>query len=274
MMRPRRDGRVTGPGRPGPRGRGWSLVAASAVLVGASVVPFASVTLVSALVLPGAATRGHLAQVVDDPERRPGARLAAVPDGAAQVDGNPADADAEPRRLEPARVGVPALPRPISCGIPIPCSGAGVGAASAGPGCGVGGAGAGAACWATAGAARSARQAAGKRRVARIGFSGSGHHGRVPACSRPAGTPADVPADVERVALRAIGPRRERARVDANSPARNASLGSFGTRRLRRPRPRRRLGPRYLAMIAPGLPHRRPAPRWRPARRSPAPRPG
>src|SRR3954451_20640787 len=100
---------MTGPSRPGPHGRGCSLVAA-AVLVSASVVPFTVAVLVTALVLPGAATRGHLAQVVDDPERRPRARLAGVPDGAAQVERDPADADAEPRGREHAAVGAHAHP--------------------------------------------------------------------------------------------------------------------------------------------------------------------
>src|SRR3954447_14706261 len=102
---------MTGPRPPGPHGRGWSLVAA-AVLVGASIVPFAAAASVTALVLPGAAIRGHLAQVVDDPERRPRASLAGVPDRAAQVEGHPAEADAEPRGLEHAPVGVHAHAHP------------------------------------------------------------------------------------------------------------------------------------------------------------------
>src|SRR3954463_11028046 len=110
MMRPPPWQARDGTGRPGPHGRGWSLVAASAVLVGASIVPFAAAASVTALVLPGAATRGRLAQVVDDPERRRRASLAGAPDRAAQVEGHPADADAEPRGLEHAPVGVHAHP--------------------------------------------------------------------------------------------------------------------------------------------------------------------
>src|SRR3954453_7881342 len=100
---------MTGPSRAGPHGWGWSLVATP--IVAASVVPVAP-ALITAVVLPGAAALGHPVQVVDDPERRLGARVGGVPDGAAQVEGDPAEADAEPRGLDHAGGGIPALPHP------------------------------------------------------------------------------------------------------------------------------------------------------------------
>ena len=154
------------------------LTVTSIVTVVASVVA-AIVVLISAVVLSGVAALGHPAQVVDDPERRLRASLGGVPDGAAEVERDPADADAEPRSLDQARVTVRArhVPCSISCGIPGRCPAAGCWAAAGGGGAASAVAGAGATCWAAAGVARSARQDAGKRKVARIGFSRSGRGG-------------------------------------------------------------------------------------------------